>query len=822
MASPTPAAASGGGSLPVHLPTILLGLWRRRALPIVFTAAAAVVGVVVALGFGERQYASETVLLYRPTVATDSTSSAQTVVNLVKITPNLEAVRERLKGGVSVPALAASYAVAAQKNTDLISIRATAPTAPEAALRANTLRDVFLESQARLSRDKGERQVRLIQGRLDEANRRLAEADQQMIGLGRSSGIIDLEKQTGSYLQHEMSVDLLYQQALAERTAVDEQDQTLDATAEKLRRKMAQEQKSGPQEDLSSLAIRIGRLRSAIEEDRKGRVAQAELSKKEADLKRAEALAKEGLIAQAELERVRADYESQKAMAVDTDQISQWKQDLKKLDTGVIPAKATDTPSSGLLREVQTRRLDLGLQKVAMDQKVKQLDTARGDAKAKVAQLPELQHQANNLKREIEGIELEKRSLEDLLAKAKAASGGTEADFTLVSAARPPIFPIESSRYPLLLAIVALGAMLGLGLAVLDEARDLTVRSGAEVPLKLDGARALAVIPKLPPGLAVLPDGRESPMLEAFRRLTRELRRALPDRGTRILVVSATEGEGTTFVAAHLAAAFGRQDERVLLLDAALRHRAATSLADHAIGEDPLDGGAVLPRDVEERLLEAARRSVEKAGGTLQRAGERVAPHLPEKLLARAEKLPPRASAAGRAAAGAGRAAVAFLRGLLPRLSAAPSEGLALAALAPAALAPAPPGLAGYLSYEADSLADVTRPTPLVGVACLPSAGETPVPDLIASHRMSAMLDEASDRFSVVVVDASPVLASADAEILAESMDAVLLVVRSQGPAAATVKKAMRRLKATGVAVAGVVLNRADRVYLSCSGDAVL
>ncbi|MFN8091845.1 MAG: hypothetical protein U0599_06405 [Vicinamibacteria bacterium] len=817
MASPTPAAASGGGSLPVHLPTILLGLWRRRALPLVFTAAAAVVGVVVALGFGERQYASETVLLYRPTVATDASSSAQTVVNLVKITPNLEAVRERLKGGVSVPALAASYAVAAQKNTDLISIRATAPTAPEAALRANTLRDVFLESQARLAKDKSERQVRLLQARLDEANRRLAAADQLLIDAGAKNGIVDLDKQTGSYLQHEMSVDLLYQQALAERTAVDEQDHTLDKAAAALRRRTAQEQKDGPQDDPSALAARIGRLRSAIEEDRKGRVAQAELAKKEADLKRAELLAREGLIAQAELERVRADYESQKAMVVDTEQIAQWKQEMKKLDAGVVP-----TPSSGLLREVQTRRLDLGLQKVAMDQKVKQLDAARGDVKAKVAQLPELQRRTNELKREIESVELEKKSFEELLAKAKAASGGAEADFTVVSAAKPPIFPIESSRYPLLLAIVALGAVLGLGLAVLDEARDLTVRSGAEVPLKLDGARALTVIPKLPPGLAVLPDGRESPMLEAFRRLTRELRRALPDRGTRILVVSATEGEGTTFVAAHLAAAFGRQDERVLLLDAALRHRAATSLADHAIGEDPLDGGAVLPRDVEERLLEAARRSVEKAGGTLQRAGERVAPHLPEKLLARAEKLPPRASAAGRAAAAAGRASLAFLRGLLPRLSVAPSEGLALAALAPAALAPAPSGLAGYLSYEADSLADVTRPTPLVGVACLPSAGETPVPDLIASRRMGAMLDEASERFSVVVVDASPVLASADAEILAESMDAVLLVVRSQGPSAATVKKAVRRLKATGVAIAGVVLNRADRVYLSCSGDAVL
>ena len=816
MAEPKPAE---GGGVPVHFPTILLGLWRRRALPIVLTAAAAVVGVVVALGFGERQYAAETVLMYSPTVASgDTAASPQTILNLVKVQSNLEETRRRLKKPVSIPALAASFSAAAQKGTDLLSIRAVAPTAKEAAERANTLREVFLENQARLQQDKAGKQVKLVQRHLDELNAALAAADSRLIDLGNKNGIVDLEKQTGSYLQNEMSVGLLYQQALGERTAVEQQNLSLDQSAADLKKKIAQEQKAGPQEDLGSLNIRIGRLRSSIDEDRKTRAAQAQLAEKQAELRRAEALAKEGLLAQAQLDRIRAEYEAQNAITTDTDQIQQWKNDLKRLDTGVVPTKSGDTPSANILREVMLRRLDLDLQKVAVAERVKQLDSARSEAKERVAGLPELRRQVNNLKREVEGLELEKRSLEDLLAKAKAAAGSSEADFTVVSAAVPPVFPIQSSRYPLLIAMIALGAIVGLGLAAADEARDLSVRSGAEVPLKLAGARTLAVIPKLPPHLARLPDGSESPLFEPFRRLTRQLRRALPERGVRIMVVSATPGEGTTLVAAYLAATFGRQDERVLLLDASLPRQRRPSLREHALADDPLDGGFVLPADVEARIAAGARSQGARGLVALRGLAGRARPHLSERLHARLEALAERAAAASARGVTSARLAFAFLRRLLPTIGGAAAPALTLASLAPVEAG----GLASVLSFRSEALADVTHPTRLLGVACVPGVGEAALPDVVASRRMGELLDDASSLHSVVIVDAPAALDSADAEILAPDMDAVVFVVRSQGPSASKVKHALARISGTGVPVAGVVLNGVDKLYLSCSGEAVL
>ena len=192
-----PPEAPAEEGLPFHPLTTLRSLWRRRGVVVIFGMLGLVIGLAASFSLGEKRYTSETLILFRPslTAADDTGSSLETILNLVKVPTNLEQVRRTLDDDTPVPALAASFEVAALKNTDLVAIRATADTAARAAARANALRDAFLTNQARLAESKGDRQSDLVARQLDEVKSALALADQKRIDIGVKTGVIDIEKQ---------------------------------------------------------------------------------------------------------------------------------------------------------------------------------------------------------------------------------------------------------------------------------------------------------------------------------------------------------------------------------------------------------------------------------------------------------------------------------------------------------------------------------------------------------------------------------------------------------------------------------------------------
>lgn len=805
--APGPPAEESG--LPFDPLTTLRSLWRRRAVVVGFAIVGAVVGLVASLSFGERRYVSETVLMFHPaaTEEGDTTSSLETILNLVKVPANLEGVNRKLREETPLPALAASFEVRSVKNTDLVAIIATADTARQAADRANALRDAFLANQAKLAIEKGERQSVVVAKQLEEVKAALSAADQKRIDIGIQTGVIDLEKQTGTYLQQQASMDIFYGQALADRTAVDEQNLTLEQAARDLQKKIEKEQKiAGAQEDLSSLNIRSGRLRSSIEEDRKDRAAKAELAQKEAEFKRASELAAEGLLSKALLDKAQAEYEAAKAKAVDTEQIQEWKAELAKIDKGVIPTKSGDTPSTSILREVMSKRLDLGLQKTAVAERVKSLDASRNLIRQRVERLPELKRQLADVGREVESLELRRRTLEDLLAKARAAAGATSAEFTVVSPAVPPIFPKSSNRMLVLAACIILftGASVVLVLGV--ELLDRTIRSGPEVGIRV-GARLLASIPRLPADLASLPSNQSTPVLGFFRRVAYQLRRENPAGGPlRILVTSAHRGEGATFVASQLAAAFGRLDERVVYVDSRLQAAAPVDLRSLALTRDPMNGGKIFPAEVEASLFVAARAAFDRVRAVLTRFRRDPRPwpirvKRPAVLVRRA----------ARAVLARVRVVAAWTRAHLTSiLWPAPPETSAPLAFA----TPGGDGLGSYLSYRRHSSKEVAHPTSLIGLSCLPAdAVEAPLPESIAWRRMQDLVSELAVRYPVVVIDASGLLDDPDPEVLADQSDVVLVVARAEQTLARDLKRTLTRLAAAKARLGGVILNGVDRAF---------
>ena len=797
----SPAEATESG-LPIDLRATAIGLWKRRAVPAAFLLLSVPAAILCALLVGSRTYRAETVLLYKPVlIGGEVASDLQTQMHMVKVQGNLEEAGARLSPPLPATAMGAATEVRIQKDTDLLFISAVANDAQTAAKAADALREVFLENQNRVRRAEADRRVQELSKRLDEVRASLVAADRNFADFTARNQLIDLEKETGSYLQEQMSLAVLHQQALGDRMAVEQQAANLQSTIAGLRKKAAAEEaQSSGNEDLSSLNIRIGRLRSAIEEDRRFRAAAAILAQREIEFERLKRLHADGLVSDLELKKLEAEVDEQRALATDTDEIKQWKTELGRLDQGVIPKKNGDTPSNAMLREVMLRSFDIELQRTAIAEKVKQLEIAQEKVREKLQALPALQTDYIGVRREIEARETEVRTIQDTMVRLRSAYESGAADFTVVAPARVPAHAESSTRRALFAAVVVAGLLLGLLLAAAGEVGDRTIRTGAEVRLRV-GRPLLAVIPSLkgldPHDLLL----RSPASLEPFRRLALQIRRAVPRAGARVLIVGSTPGEGATFTAASVAACLGRQGERVVIVDANVRRLGEPArAAQGSLADEQSDNGMLLPRHVEAAVSS-------KLLGAATRASALIPPPV-KRQLRRAEPLVQRTLAL--ASAGA-RWTAHVVKGER-QLSHAQAPLDLNQLVTPAASTDG--DLERYLNVDGTVFEQVVRQSDIPGVDVIASRGIASQPDLIGTNRMRQLLYEASSRYGIVLVDAPAGLSSADAEALAPWVDCIVLVVRSQQVDARWVRAVAERLAATGTTLLGAVLNGTDRRYM--------
>jgi succinoglycan biosynthesis transport protein ExoP len=103
---------------------------------------------------------------------------------------------------------------------------------------------------------------------------------------------------------------------------------------------------------------------------------------------------------------------------------------------------------------------------------------------------------------------------------------------------------------------------------------------------------------------------------------------------------------------------------------------------------------------------------------------------------------------------------------------------------------------------------DVIRSTSIRGLSLLTcGALPTNASNLLSGVRMRVLLQELAKSFDLVILDTPPVLATADAGILASLADGVLLVVRAGQTDRVAAKRAHRQLVNVGARVVGTVLN---------------
>ncbi|WP_394218252.1 CpsD/CapB family tyrosine-protein kinase [Halobacillus trueperi] len=119
-------------------------------------------------------------------------------------------------------------------------------------------------------------------------------------------------------------------------------------------------------------------------------------------------------------------------------------------------------------------------------------------------------------------------------------------------------------------------------------------------------------------------------------------------------------------------------------------------------------------------------------------------------------------------------------------------------------------GLSNYL-VKSHSVTELASKTDVDHLDVLPCGPIPPNPsELLGSDKMKRFIEEAKKTYDVVIFDMPPVLAVADAQVLSNSVDGVLLVVRSKQTEKEAIMKAKEQLDQTKANILGVVLNDQD------------
>ncbi len=101
--------------------------------------------------------------------------------------------------------------------------------------------------------------------------------------------------------------------------------------------------------------------------------------------------------------------------------------------------------------------------------------------------------------------------------------------------------------------------------------------------------------------------------------------------------------------------------------------------------------------------------------------------------------------------------------------------------------------------------------TSIEGLSVLPTCSVPSNPgELMGGDSMRNLLEQASQEFSLVVLDTPPVLAAADAAVLSSLVDATVLVVRAGRTRELEAQTTLEQLLAGDAHVVGAVLNDQD------------
>ncbi len=171
-------ADEGLGFDPISL---LKGFRLRLRLILLMLVVSAATGVVCSYTFGKKSYRSETILRYRkvgPGPVMGETNFILTQLNMIKLSSNLEQVREKLQLNATISAIGHAISASPQRNTSLITIQGTWDDPETVASLTNCIRDVFLENSLKTRQQEAGKKLADLQKRLETVRSELVQAEE--------------------------------------------------------------------------------------------------------------------------------------------------------------------------------------------------------------------------------------------------------------------------------------------------------------------------------------------------------------------------------------------------------------------------------------------------------------------------------------------------------------------------------------------------------------------------------------------------------------------------------------------------------------------
>ena len=601
-----PAVKQEEFRLPIELKTVLKTLLLKIWWLILIFILACALGVGAALYFGSQMYESTTVLFYQPIEAyvpdtfriyqsigegTDlsyeqgagqrrieiTDNSIWNRVNMVKTQPNLEELRKRLSLERTLQQLGSSIDVWVARDTNLMFISAQSEDQLESQLIANTIRDIFLDTiNVRIAGEIRE-QFELIQKQSTASNQELEEAKQAFAEFIETYDIKDIETQTAAYASEIADLE----------RAIREDENQIEVYQKRIDRVRA-EVKSVEQSDLKKAeelkeedavlgitadeaASRISQLNEKIESIRAEIVDPIELARLKDLLTIAESQYVRGLIPRSEYLSAYYEYELRRAQITKTEDIERVKQEMEAIRA--LPTRGTETNinDNEYLQKIKYTLLENEIELVGLELRIKSNKLRYEELTENYIDLPTLRQTYEALNGEVISLQAESRGLEKILNSYRIVAETDHSEFSIISEAPVPLFPLESNRRMIAIAVAFVVFLFGFLIILVRIINDASIKSGPDAKQKLN-MEVAATFPYLRSSSSLVPgENRESAHIELYRILARQLRLQRPQPGTTFLITSTSKSEGKSTVAVNLAAVYGRQDEHVLIIDAQIR-----------------------------------------------------------------------------------------------------------------------------------------------------------------------------------------------------------------------------------------------------------
>ncbi|MBW4630544.1 MAG: polysaccharide biosynthesis tyrosine autokinase [Iphinoe sp. HA4291-MV1] len=448
-----------------------------------------------------------------------------------------------------------------------------------AAKLLNAISQAMVEENIKAISSEATKVRQFLEKEVPKANNQLLQAEAKENRYRKSSGIVSVEEQTKSLVQSIATVE--------------DQERTLLAQLQEIKAKDA---------SLGQIT-NAGNLNNAYSSVRSGQ--DDEIKKLRAKLSELE-----NKIIEARL-RLTDEHPTVVNLVGERDALrAVLSEQLARVSSENQNVSANNFAGDQLSQELNSKFILNRIEESAVNERQKLLQDKKYDLQKRLEELPRKQQTLSVLTRKREEAAASLKLLQSKFEEARLTEAQKVSNIRAIENAVPPSSPSEPKLKVILALASAFGTMLAVGVVLLLEVMDNTLRDASEAEELLQ-LPLLGILPRLPGKTLILkPANRfldNIGLVEPYRTLFKNLEFRSPEQLRLIVVSSTISGEGKSVVASHLAAVVGMLSWRTLIIDADLQRPVQHTLFNLASGPgmtDVLEGDvslldAVQPTEIE-------------------------------------------------------------------------------------------------------------------------------------------------------------------------------------------------------------------------------